>query len=91
MNASFDRHFPEIVWEAYALGKLSEGECASMEEHLLLCPLCQDLLAEWDEYINVIKTAATLATREDSGAKSLISDNKTRRHLSKGAMAAISA
>ena len=29
MNAGFDRHFPEEVWEEYAMGMPSEEVCAS--------------------------------------------------------------
>lgn len=78
MNAGFDRHsphFPQEVWEAYALGMQSEQECAPLEEHLLLCPACQDLLAQADEYIRVVKSAALAAG--------------TRRRLSKPMAAAV--
>ena len=91
MNASFNSHIPDIVWEAYALGKLSEQVCASIEEHLLLCPACQDLLAEWDEFIAVIKAAVALAEQEGGLDKPLISNAGTRKRLSKGMMLATSA
>jgi hypothetical protein len=58
MNASFDRHFSEEIWEQYAMGMQSEEDCAPLEEHLLLCPCCQDLLAQTDEYIRIAKAAA---------------------------------
>ena len=60
MNAGFDRHFSEQVLEDYALGMLSEENCAALEEHLLICPLCQDLLADADEYVQAAKAAAAL-------------------------------
>jgi hypothetical protein len=66
MNAGFDRHFPhfpEDVWEAYALGMQSEEACTSLEEHLLICPACQDQLAQADEYIQVVRSAAALMAR----------------------------
>jgi hypothetical protein len=66
MNASFDRqfpHFPQETWEAYALGMPSEEDCKSLEEHLLICSVCQDLLAEADEYIQAVKSAAALLAR----------------------------
>lgn len=37
------------------MGMLSEGDCEPLEEHLLVCSKCQDLLAEADEYIRVIR------------------------------------
>jgi hypothetical protein len=60
MNAGFDRHYSEQVFEEYALGMRPEEDCASLEEHLLICPACQDLLAEEDDYIQVVKVAAAL-------------------------------
>jgi|HubBroStandDraft_6_1064221.scaffolds.fasta_scaffold795053_2 hypothetical protein len=60
MNAGFDRHFPEEIWEEYALGMRSEEGCTALEEHLLICAACQDLLAEVDEYIQAVKVAAAL-------------------------------
>ena len=61
MNAGFDRHFSEQIWEEYARGMRSEEDCRSLEEHLLMCPACQDLLAAADEYIGVAKAAAAIA------------------------------
>lgn len=69
MNAGFDRHFSPEAWEEYALGVQSE----EMEEHVLICPACQELLAEADEYIRVAKAALS----------------RTRRRLSKPVSAAI--
>ena len=63
MNASFDRHICEEDLEEYALGMRSEEDCKSLEEHLLICPACQDLLAAADEYIRAAKAAAALTAR----------------------------
>jgi hypothetical protein len=63
MNASFDRHFTAEHWEEYARGMQSEQDCTSLEEHLLICHACQDLLAETDEYLKVAKTAAARTRR----------------------------
>jgi predicted anti-sigma-YlaC factor YlaD len=60
MNAGFDRQFPHFsvdVWEGYALGMQSEEDCASLEEHLLICPACQNLLTQADEYIQTVRSA----------------------------------
>jgi hypothetical protein len=79
MNAGFDHHsphFPDEVWEAYALGMQSEEACKPLEEHLLLCPACQDELANADEYIRVVRAAAALAAG-------------TRRRLSKPVATAV--
>ncbi len=63
MNASFDPHFSTEVWEKYAMGMLPEENCTPLEEHLLICPACQQLLAETDEYIRVTKTALSSMRR----------------------------
>jgi hypothetical protein len=73
MNASFDQHSATEVWEKYAMGMLLQEDCKPLEEHLLICPACQDLLAETDEYIRVAKTALS----------------STRRRLSKPVSAAM--
>jgi hypothetical protein len=61
MNAGFDRHPSETVWEEYALGMRSDEDCALLEEHLLLCSTCQDVLAKVDEYLRVVKAATALS------------------------------
>jgi len=58
VNAGLDRHYPEEIWECYALGMLAEEQSAPLEEHLLICHVCQDVLAELDEYLEVMRTAA---------------------------------
>jgi hypothetical protein len=58
MACHFDKHPTEEQWEEYALGLLSEEQIAGMEEHLLVCPECQDRLSQVDEYIHVMREAA---------------------------------
>lgn len=69
MNASLDRHLAAEVWEEYALGMRSEEDCKPLEEHLLICSDCQDVLAEADDYIRVMKAAMAQATPRDTGGK----------------------
>ena len=73
MNVRFDRHFPEEVWEEYAMGTRGDQDCKLLEGHLLVCSACQDLLAEVDDYLKIAKTALS----------------RTRRRLSKSASAAL--
>ena len=80
--------FTEDVWEEYAMGMRSEEDCKLLEEHLLICSACQDLLAEADKYIPVAKAAVALATAEDTGDRSLFTDIRMRMHLSKPVKAA---
>lgn len=58
MNAGLEGHYPEEIWESYAMGMLSKEQSAPLEEHLLLCPACQDVLAELDEYLEAMRSAA---------------------------------
>jgi hypothetical protein len=76
LKTGLDRHLPYAVWEEYALGMFTAEECMLQEEHLLVCPGCQDLLADADEYIEIAKTALTRK------------NDRSRRRLSKGAAAA---
>lgn len=50
-------HFPDDVLENYAMGKLSDQESEPLEEHLLLCSVCQERLEELDGFVQTIKTA----------------------------------
>ena len=56
MNAAA-YHFPDDLLESYAMGKLSDQESEPVEEHLLLCSVCQERLGELDDFVQAIKTA----------------------------------
>jgi hypothetical protein len=63
VGASFDRHIPQghipdDMLDEFVMEMLSEQDCAFWEEHLLLCGRCQDRVAEADEYVRVVKSAA---------------------------------
>jgi hypothetical protein len=51
-------HASEEVLERYSLGVLSEVETEPFEEHLLVCPVCQDRLAEMDAFVGATRRAA---------------------------------
>ena len=57
MNTGFDFHVPYDLLEEYALRRVPARNRAPLEEHLLICPACQNSLAKIDEYILVMKTA----------------------------------
>jgi anti-sigma factor RsiW len=82
VNTSLD-HYSEEAWENYAMGKLSEQDSASLEEHLLVCPACQDLLANVDEYLEIAKAALELLRASPLSGPPPVTDAKTRRRLSK--------
>lgn len=67
MKASFSSHVPEQLLERYALHQLDEEQLAIVEEHLLICPACQDHLTQVDEYVQALKLAATEVRNRRSG------------------------
>jgi hypothetical protein len=55
----FRDHPDENVLEEYAFGRLDDARAAVLEEHILVCEHCQSALAETDDYIRLMKFAAT--------------------------------
>lgn len=51
-------HLAEDTLEMYSLGRLSETEIDNVEEHLLVCTVCQDRLTETDQFVHAIQSAA---------------------------------
>jgi hypothetical protein len=51
-------HAPEEMLEEYSRGRLPEAEAECLEEHLLVCPRCQDRLAEVDAFVGAARQAA---------------------------------
>jgi hypothetical protein len=41
------------------MGKLPDQACAPLEEHLLICPVCQTRLQAIDAYICVVRAACS--------------------------------
>jgi hypothetical protein len=62
-SLAFHSHPTEATWEKYAFGQTREPEVATLEEHLLVCEDCQNLLAEVTDYIQLMKVA-TLRLRK---------------------------
>jgi anti-sigma factor RsiW len=58
MQAGFE-HAQDEDLERYSIGTLSGPEGEALEEHLLLCPTCQDELAEIDTYVRTVRAAAS--------------------------------
>jgi hypothetical protein len=57
-------HATEEMLEAYSLGTLSEAEVEVLEEHLLICPGCQDRATEMDVFVERIRAAAVKLRQE---------------------------
>jgi hypothetical protein len=51
-------HPTEEILEEYAFHRLPETITAQVEEHLLICPSCQDALAETDRFVSAFRLAA---------------------------------
>ena len=45
--------------ERYAMGRMSRTAHARYEEHLLICPPCQEAVAEFDVFLASMRGAAT--------------------------------
>lgn len=58
MQARFEHAQGEDL-ERYSIGSLSGPEGEALEEHLLICPACQDQLAEIDAYVRTVRVAAS--------------------------------
>ena len=52
-------HPPADLLELYCLGRLEDADCASLEEHLLICASCQDQVAELDVFVTSFRAAAS--------------------------------
>ena len=50
------------------MGTLPEAEAEILEEHLLICPPCQERLTEWDEYVRAMRTVASKLRAGDSSS-----------------------
>jgi Putative zinc-finger len=66
---SVQRHPTTDVLEEYAFHRLPEPDTEALEEHLLMCPECQDSLADMDEYILLVKH---VTARHQSRHKSVL-------------------
>ncbi len=56
MQPGFE-HCSEDSLELYSLGTLPPPEVERLEEHLLVCPCCQDRLTEMDQYVRAMRQA----------------------------------
>jgi len=52
-------HPNEDILEEYVRHRLPEPLAAQVEEHLLICPLCQDAITETDQFVAALKAAAS--------------------------------
>jgi len=53
-------HTTDDQLEDYCLGRIPPSELPGIEEHLLVCPACQEHLRETDRYIRTMRAAITV-------------------------------
>jgi anti-sigma factor RsiW len=58
MSISPQAHVSDERLEQYLLGRLPESDVNELEEHLLVCSPCQDLLEETEQYLATMRIAA---------------------------------
>jgi hypothetical protein len=57
LNRCFPPHPTEEILEEFAFDRLPEVLAVQVEEHLLICPGCQDAVAETDAFVCALKAA----------------------------------
>jgi hypothetical protein len=68
MQTGFMGHMGEEALERYSMGTLPEDELGPFEEHLLICPKCQERLKETDAYVRAMRAAAARLRNKRSPA-----------------------
>ncbi len=61
-------HISDQALEEYSRGAVRDAEAERLEEHLLICPGCQDRLAETDEFVKAMRDAAAKLQMESPSA-----------------------
>ena len=61
-------HPSDNLLEAYAMGKLTDQESEPVEEHFLLCPVCQNRLEDQDDFFRVMRAALESSPTNESGS-----------------------
>jgi anti-sigma factor RsiW len=56
-------HIQEDQLDRYAMGTLPQESLAGVEEHLLVCPVCQNRLVEADQFLQAFRSAAAQLNR----------------------------
>jgi hypothetical protein len=82
-------HPNDDVWEEYVYGRLSEGNEAAVEEHLLVCGRCQDALAGVDEFIGLMKFETARFSSIDSSRSGVRAGMASAGALAAGCIGAL--
>ena len=60
-------HIIQAALEDYSLNHLAEPELEVVEEHILICPTCQDKLQEVDDFVRAFRMAHQRLAARESG------------------------
>jgi hypothetical protein len=73
-------HLSEEVLEEYVFDRLPETLAAPVEEHLLICQICQNAIAETDEFVAAMKVVASQPAPQPAPWRSVLPSlaNRTR-------------
>src|ERR1051326_4667592 len=69
MQLDRESHATDETLESYAMGSLDGPALAKVEEHLLVCPHCQEQLKAADSYVAAMRNAAAGLELEDEARK----------------------
>jgi len=69
MQLDRESHATDETLESYAMGSLNGPALAEVEEHLLVCPHCQEQLKGADSYVAAMRNAAAGLELEDEARK----------------------
>ena len=69
MQLDRENHASDETLESYAMGSLEGPVLAEVEEHLLVCPHCQEQLKEIDSYVGAMRNAAAGLDLKDESRK----------------------
>ena len=69
MQLDRESHASDETLESYAMGSLGGPVLAEVEEHLFVCPHCQEQLKEIDSYVGAMRSAAAGLELKDEARK----------------------
>jgi hypothetical protein len=67
-------HISDAALENYSLDHLAEPELEVVEEHILICPTCQDRLTEIDDFVRTFRMAHAHLEEVGTGGQPTIGD-----------------
>lgn len=69
MPQSIGAHLDEESAEQYSLGQLSARKVAEVEEHLLVCNSCREMVTSSDSYVAAMRAAAEKLRAKEKNPK----------------------